>query len=413
MYDAQYYWLAAQRVVGTIPSAPEGFWGIRGVLTAFVYTPAAMLSAVIGPEASGFSVLLQNSVFLAWFAAFLLPRFVGRWQTVLTRTRWVGALLIWVVASGFAPFPLVDIYPAVGCVVILVLLRSESRFAIALAGVVGGIAINLRPAYFVTVVLLVLLVLVWRRWSGLLMPAGVAVALLPQAVFNMSRFGNSTVLPPESAALMALQARLGSYVVRYDTLFGLAQPQQFYCSPGMAQRLGSPLPATMGDLASTFLTHMPTSVVFALQKVGAALHWPLSTPYTTPMVGLDALYAVSITGITVVGIAALIRSAVRTRGGWSSSTWYGSTTISAVVVSGILTLVSSATESRFALPLVLIGAMGCATLANTRPAELWSRGRWWIIGALVVAVAVVALGYSGLSHPAPPGTFDRATCASL
>jgi hypothetical protein len=412
MYDAQFYWLAAERVVGSSPTAPEGFWEIRGVLTAFVYTPAAALGAVIGPEAAGFAVLLQNSLFLAWFAAFLLPRFVGRWQTVSTRARWLGAFLSWVVVSGFAPFPLVDIYPAVACFAILVLLRSERSLALLLAGLVGGISINLRPAYLVTVALLVLLALAWRRWAGVLMPVGVALALIPQAVFSTIKFGHWSVLPPASGALMALQTSLASYSVRYDTLFAAPQPQQFYCSPAMAQELGSPLPTTMGNLASTFLTHFPTSAVFSLEKVAAALHWPLSTPYTTPMAGLDALFAISITGVTVVGVAVLIRHAAQGRGTWSTSSWFGWATIAVAFVSGIITLVSSATESRFALPLVLLGTIGCTMIADRTPREAWERGRWWVLGTLAIVVAVSALGYAGLSHPAPPGTFDLATCAS-
>ena len=412
-YDALYYWLAAQRVVGSIGSAPEGYWGVRGVLTAFVYVPAAAASAVIGADVAGFAVLVQNTVVLAWFAAFLLPRFIGRGQPVSARVRWLGALLTWLVAAGFARYPLVDIYPAIACVAIVVLLRSDRRVALVLAGLVAGVSVNLRPAYMVTVVLLIVAVLVWRRWIGLLMPAGVAVALLPQALFNVAKHGLWSLWPPASGALMAMQASLAAYVVRYDTLFGAAQPQQFYCSPAMAERLSAPLPTTMGGLASTFLSNMPTSISFSLEKIGAALHWPLSTPYTTPMVGLDALFALFITAVTVAGVAAFVRSAVRARSTWSSSRWFDWAAVVGIAVGTILTLVSAATESRFALPLVLIGVLGIAPAADVRPREALTRERWWIVGVLVVTIAVVVVGYAGLSHPTPPGVFDQATCASL
>lgn len=412
-YDALYYWLAAQRVIGGIDAAPEGYWGVRGVLTAFVYVPAAAASAVMGAGAAGVAVLVQNAIVLAWFAAYLLPRFIGRGQPVSVRVRWFGALLTWLVASGFAKYPLIDIYPAIACVAFVVMLRSDRRVVLVMAGLVAGAAVNLRPAYMVTVVILIVAVLVWRRWAGLLMPVGVAVALLPQAVFNVTRNGAWSLWPPASGALMAMQSSLAAYVVRYDTLFGAAQPQQFYCSPAMAARLPSPLPTTMGGLASTFLSNMPTSISFSLEKIGAALHWPLSTPYTTPMVGLDALFALFITAVTVAGVVALVRSAVLGRRTWSSSRWFDWTAVVAIAVGTILTLVSAATESRFALPLVLIGVLGVAPAADARPRRALSRERWWIVGALVVTVAVVGVGYAGLSHPTPPGVFDQTTCASL
>lgn len=412
-YDALYYWLASQDVVGSIPAAPDDFWPLRGVLTAIVYAPSAALSAILGENFAGFSVLLQNALLLGWLAAFLLPRLLRDWCDVSTRTRWVGAGLTWLVVAGFAPFPLVDVYAAVACFLIIDLLQRDKRIAVLAAGLVGGVAINLRPAYLVAVLLLALVALVWKRRAGLLMPAGVVLALVPQAVFGAARFGSWSPWPPRSNVLMGLQAGLGSYVVRYDTLVAAPQPQLFYCSPAMAQELDGTLPASMGELAWTFLTHLPTSLIFSLQKIGAALHWPLSTPYTTPTAGLDVMFAMMITGVTVVGIAALIRRATLTPGRRPAGGWSTVTAVAAVLVSAVLTLVSSAVESRFALPLVLLGVLGCTTLSGVAPRTVWARGRWWVVGTAVAAAVVVAVGYSGLSHPAPAGTLSQATCASL
>jgi hypothetical protein len=412
MYDAKWYWEAAQSVVGNVAAAPEGFWRLRGALTALVYTPASALASVIGPDRASFAVLLQNAAFLAWFAAFLLPALIQRWRPISTRARVVGAFLAWVVVAGFAPYPLVDIYPAVACVAIVVLLRSRRRLALTLAGVLGGVSANLRPAYIVTVALLVLVAVVWRRWSGLLVPVGVALAIVPQVVLNRTAFGAWSAWPLESGALIAGQARLASYTVRYDTLFAAAQPQQFYCSPAMARELVPPLPASLGELATTMLGHVPTSAVFSMQKAGAALHWPLSTPYTTPAPGLDALYASAVTVIAVVGIAALIRLALRGCRAVRPVCGCDVAAIAAIAIGAIVTLVSATTESRFALPLVLLGVIGCTTITDVTPRRAWVRGRSWIIGTLVVALVVSAFGYAGLAHPAPPGAFDQATCAS-
>ena len=412
-YDAYGYWTAAQRVVGSAPASPGGFWELRGVLAGFVYVPAAALSRLIGPAAAGFSVLLQNSLVLAWVAAFLLPRVIRQWGPASSRTRWLGAFLIWLTVGGFARYPLIDIYAAIACVVIVLLLRSRRMMSLAIAGLVGGIAVNLRPAYMVTVLIIAVLAVAWRRWAGLLVPAGIAVGLVPQVVLNLIRYGTWSVSPAGSGGLVALQAGFASYLVRYDTVLGSASPMQSYCSPSMAERIGSPLPSSMDQLASAFLGHFPTAVVFSLEKVSAALHWPMSAPYATPTPGLDALFAALITAITVVGLAALIRLAIRVRRPPSSERWFGWAIIAAVVIGAVLTLVSSATETRFALPLVLLGAIGCTTLVGIDLGQAWTRGRNWAVGTLIILLGVTTMGYVGLSHPAPSGAVNVVMCAAL
>ena len=212
---------------------------------------------------------------------------------------------------------------------------------------------------------------------------------------------------------MALQAGFASYLVRYDTVLGSASPMQSYCSPSMAERIGSPLPSSMDQLASAFLGHFPTAVVFSLEKVSAALHWPMSAPYATPTPGLDAVFAALITTITVVGLAALTRLAVLTRRRSSSEHWFDWSVIAAVVIGSVLTLISSATETRFALPLVLFGALGCCTLIDLDRGAAWARGRRWLIGTLIATLGVTGLGYAGMSHPAPSGAVNVAICAAL
>lgn len=415
--DALYYWWGAQDIVGSLPAAPADYWPLRGVLTAFVYTPAALVSAAGGERLAGFAVLLQNAVVLAGLAAFLLPRLVVGERPVTPRARWLGAGLIWLVTAGFAPYPLVDLYPAVGCLVIVVLLRSHRWWPLLLAGLIGGVAVNLRPAYILTVALLLVLALVRHRWPGLLVSVGVVAGLVPQIAFNAIVLGVSgaAVFPPESGELTATQTHLASYVIRYDTLFGETPQPLFYCSPDMATRLDAPLPTTIGGLASSFLSNMPTSVTFSLEKVGAALHWPLSTPYTVPMPGLDALFALAVTAITVVGCAVLLHAATRRRGALGRSCTqarYDLAGFGVVAGSTLLTLVSSATESRFALPLVLVGVVGCVTLANAEVCRPWQRAPWWCAGTAAVVLTVLALGLAGLAHPAPPDSFGQATCAA-
>lgn len=410
-YDAYGYWTAAQRLVGTSPVSPEFFWALRGVLAGFVYVPSAVLSKILGAQTAGFSVLLQNSVVLAGAAAFLLPSFLKPWRELSDQARWSSAFLVWIAVGGLARYPLIDIYAAIACLVVIVLLRTRSARFIGLAGLIGGIALNLRPAYMVTILIIAVVVVVWRRWSGLLFAAGVAVSLVPQVVFNVIRFDTWSLSPAGSGGMVGLQAGMASYIVRYDTLLGADTPAKFYCSPTMAHEVGTTPPLSMAQLANFFLDHFPNASVFASEKIAASLHWTLSTPYATPTPGLDGLFAVFVTAVTVFGLAALIRLTAQDRGRPARRDWFAWTLTAALVVGAVLTLVSSATETRFALPLVLIGLIGCTTFVDADPRAVWARKRGWVVGTVIVALGVMTLGYVGLSHPAQPGPVDATICS--
>ena len=413
-YDAEKYWTAAQGLLGTAPMADSVFWSFRGALTAVVYIPAAALSALLGPQTAQFTILLQNALVLGWFGTFLLPKFIAYWKPVSTRLRLASVFLTWIVMVGFAPYALVDLYPVVAVIVALLLLRSNTSFVILIAGLISGFALNLRPAFLVSAVLIGVVAVIWKRWKGALFALGVVIGLVPQLIVNVVQSGIWSLVPPAQSSLVALQAGYASYIVRYDTLMGAAVPQQFYCSPAMAnQLLGTTLPASTGELASTFLGNMPNSIVFSLQKIASALQWPTSNPYTVPAPGIDELFALAITSITVIGLLALLRLAVKSRAKWSSTVWQNWAALAAVVLSSVVTLVGAATESRFALQLVVIGLVGCLTLPAISPRRAWNRGRWWIVASLILVIVVSFFGYKGLSHPAAPGIADQAICAAL
>ncbi|WP_146071134.1 hypothetical protein [Cryobacterium sp. Y57] len=413
-FDAWFYWAAAQTIFEPRPEV-EFFWGFRGVLGNYAYLPAAGLARLLGPGFDGFAVLFQNAMFFSWFAAFLLPRCIAIWRPVTLQGRLLGAFLTWIVLAGFAPYPLVDAYPAIIIFAIMVLLQTKGILAIVLAGLLGGIAVNVRPSYLVIVGGFLLVTLIWRRWRGLGFAIGIILGLVPQLVMNVVRLGEWILWPPLSSSLVSLQSGYGAYIVRYDTLFDADSPQQFYCSPEMANALTAPLPETAGELAFAFLAHLPSSLFFALEKVGASLHWPLSTPYTTSNVGVDGLFALAITLITVCGISSLLFTVFRKRldERWRHSSWLAAALAGVVVIAGTLTIVASASESRFALPLVLTGVLGCASLGNAKFRDFWQKHRYWIASTALIVVVVWFFGVSGLQHPAPAGPVDQEICASL
>ena len=412
-YDAVWYWTAARSVVGSVAGAPGGYWDLRGVLTSLVYAPAAAFSAVIGPRDGRFAVLLQNAVVLGWLAAFLLPRIVERSHALPVRGRWICAVLTWIALAGFAPYPIMDIYAVIACFVVVSLLQRGGYIALAAAGIAAGVAINLRPAYLVVLAMIAVVALVWRRVPGLLFIAGAILGVAPQLIFNVIRSGKWSFSPPLASTLVSVQTSSAAYLVRYDTIGGARVPQQSYCSPQMARAIGDHVPTTMRALGSTFLQHVPTASLFSLEKVAASLHWPVSAPFGNPTAGVDAVFAFFVTAVVVVGVGALVVSAVRDHESWTPARWEHAAVLLAVLVGTIVTIAGSAMETRFALPLVFLGIMGCTTLSHGPARELWTSGRRWLVTAAVLVVATSVVAHIALSNPAPRGLVDPAVCRSL
>ena len=115
------------------------------------------------------------------------------------RGRWIFAGLTWIVLVGFAPYPLTDAFATIACIAFVSLFVRGSRTALVGAGVCAGVAVNLRPTYLVTVALMVLIVVIWRRWSGVFTVAGIGIALTPQVLFNVIRSSSWSLWPVESA----------------------------------------------------------------------------------------------------------------------------------------------------------------------------------------------------------------------
>ena len=147
--------------------------------------------------------------------------------------------------------------------------------------------------------------------------------------------------------------------------------------------------------------------MFSAQKIAAAVHWPLSTPYTVPAPGGNALFALIITAVTVGGGAVLLRATLRSGRGATVAqaaaaiVWLGS----------LATLVSAATEARFAVPLVLFGIAGCAMLASGPMRLPRARAGAWVAGSLVAVAAVYGVALTGLQHPVD-GDASVSTCAA-
>jgi hypothetical protein len=410
-YDAGHYWGGATALLDGGSVFDRGLLTVRGVLTSFLYLPAATVARVAGPSAAGSAVLVQNAVLVAVIGAVLLPRVVGIWRTTTPAVVWVCAVASALLLRGLAPFPLTDLWAAALLLAAVVGLDGSGRVRFLVAGCLAGVAFNVRPAVLIPLGLVGVAVLVARRWSGLWFAAGGVLALLPQ--FALNRWRGTTWFPwPEAtAALTQVQAKTAAFVVRYDTVTSgqVADARLFFCSPRMAHALHGVAPGSTRELALAYLSHPIEASIVSVQKVGAALHWPLSTPYFSPAPGADGLVALLVTAVAVVGAAGILRATFRH--GWLALSlpqaglllaWAGS----------LLTLTTSATETRFALPLILVGIAGCGLLADRGPALPRTRGgRIWLAATVVAVAAVFGAGAWGLQHPlSGDGTVAR--CAA-
>ena len=412
IYDADGYFSGAAALVSGGNVFEEGGLDLRGVLTAFLYAPAALVARLGGDQLAGAAVLAQNAVLIAVLGAVLLPRLVGTWRSVTPVVVVVCAVGTGLTTAGFAPFPLSDLAAAALLVTVLVAIDQGSPRWLVVAGLAAGAAVNIRPATLLPLVVVGLAVLVARRGAAAWAALGGAVALLPQFVLNQ-RHGSPGWLPvPEQTGwLTQLQAHYASHLVRYDTVVGAGpdvRPTLYWCSPDMAQSLGGSLPTSPAGLVGTYLDNLPGSLVFAAQKIGAALHWPLSTPYLTPAPVLDGAFAVLVTSVSVVGAAVLLRRTLAAGRGVSLGQVAGVLAWKMVVVG----LATTATETRFALPVLLLGVAGCALLAGDGlRGRRWTASRPWVVGTVLAVLLTYGVGVTGMQHPQALGA-DALSCTA-
>jgi hypothetical protein len=398
VYDAARYFNGSLALFTDADLAREGDLDFRGILTAVVYAPAALAEHAL-PGAGPWAVLAVNALLVAAVGAFLLPAIAGRRHSL-----WVCAPLTWLVAARFAPFPLMDLPAAAAFLTgVWLALRQRARWVPGLVGLAAGITFNLRPAYLPALAVLAVLVAVRHRqasWTGRAwFAAGGLLASLPQVAFNALRGSAPGPTPPGMAGLAGFQARYASYVVRYDTIEPTTgAPQQFYCDPSLSAAVAAHPVDSTGGLLGALLANLPGSALFLAEKVGAALAWSWSTPYSTTATAERYELAVPVVLIVVVGVAAACRTP-------------DTRAIAVLAAAVCASLMTSATETRFALPLVLLGVAGCGLL----DAGLLTAGRsrrWFVPAVLAGAAVLVTAGALGVAHPMPPGPAAATACAA-
>ncbi len=413
VYDAAGYWNGGHALLTGGDFYTVGRLDLRGTLTVGVYLPAIIVTQVLGHGVAGWAALMQNSLLIAILGAVIVPRIAGLIVPIRNVHIWMSAAVCGLLLSGFAPYPLMDLWAlALVLLGILVVCTADRWWSLALGGLALGVALNLRPAYLAPVALgaVVWLAFRWRRvaWVGI----GALVTIVPQMIVNLAHNGPRRPWPAMTAFLSAGQSESASYVVRYDTVAYVSglDPRQAYCNPHYAALVSArPSPWSGKELASSYFHNLPSSLMFVGQKVSASLHWSWATPYADPAPARLSFMTPLVILVSVIGILGLIRHLVRRPTGTSRMMVF---ILVAVWVGSLATLAFAQPETRFALPLVLIGLVGCLVLIPSpshRPR--WSRANVaWSVAALALAAVLLGVGMSGLAHPAPPGNYSLAIC---
>ena len=421
LYDAAQYWGGAAAIsAGEGPIEPGGLT-TRGVFTAAVYLVPAFVSAALGPGSAVWTVLAWNSALGAVVAVLLVPRLATLFSSSPSSRPpalriWSSAILVSFVLSGFAKFPLIDLWStALALAGVYGIIVGRRWWVLLLSGLSLGIAVNLRPSLIAPVLLsMIVLLFIHPRAVGIGAAAAV-LSVIPQLALNVRAWGLWSPVPRETIPLSAVQAAHATYAVRYDTVaFADQRPQQWYCDPAYASRLiDDPVPNNqLGVVASAF-QHLPDSLWFLTRKAAANLHWSFATPYENSPGDGSAIMALLVVAVSSFGVVALVLAAIRSRSDRRRlmatlallGFWFGA----------LGTLVFSTPETRFALPLVMVGLIG--VLATVPERFTWSRpSRGSLVALACGLVLMVGLSFAGAeaqTHALPPGpVVDAADCAS-
>jgi hypothetical protein len=419
IYDAGVYWVSSVALISGGDHFTLGGLLIRGALTPMVYVPAAAATSILGPASAVIAVLVQNAVLIAILGTVLVPALARLFVPTPTAFIYLSALATAVLFGGMAPYPLVDLW-AVSLVLVAILVVAKhprSWIALAVGGVLLGAVFNLRPAYLVPVVLIVLSWGFFSRLPSLAVILGFAVALVPQVVTNAIFTGSLAPWPVNAFVVTDVQTKYAGFIVRYDTLAYVpdaAAAQLFYCNPGMANKYLSGSPGGMGELALTFVQHMPTSIKFVAQKISASLHWTSASPYSGyPSTEMSAL-TLGVVAVCAVGLLGLIWFLVRSKSATKPLVLRHLVPILALWLGVVATLGFSTPEARFAIPLIVVGLVGCGVIGSAFAATpvVSAKSIVWVGGALALITAILWIGHTGLAHPAELGDATARICST-
>lgn len=412
VYDAGGYWVGARSIVEGWAVADvynAGWLAVRGIGTVSIYLPSVLFHEIGGTPAGQIAVLIQNAMLIACVGAVLIPQMIRLIAPLRAVQVWVSAVGTASLLSGFAPYPLMDLWAASFVLAGLLLVCKRGGGALLAGGVLLGLAVNLRPAYLVPVGLAAVIWAAFRWRSSPWALAGGLASVLPQVISNRLLAGSWSPWPVQSFVVTNIQTQYAAFVVRYDTVAFApsSSPQQFYCNPQMASAVAGHVPSSSPELLQAFLANLGDATLLVGEKIAATLFWSFVTPYSNPPGDKSALTVV-VLAVTALGTVAVVGLLVRRRD-WRRAPLLPA--LIAVLVGSLVTLAVATPEARFAMPLVLIGILGCVTLIPSRDGAAGRRANLvMFLAAAALAAGLFGLGTVGLAHPATAGDVTATQC---
>lgn len=412
-YDSHGYWVLSQTfsVDGHFSLLNFENNGLRGYSL-----PLVLFGVRNAGEALGFNefhiVMAFNAALFALVGAVLAPALARltwpqRSWSVARRLVLCGLLLaFW---RGYLNFPLSD-FPALtaALLAILAVASIDSPYRMLGAGFAAGLAVNMRPAYLLLVpALLALIAWAWiaRRRSGAtvnwvqaglcvwLFVLGLAAVSAVQATSNHEHLGTYNPIPGGSE-LADFQYTVGLELQRYDTYVGddQATPRMSYEDPHTKEivaGLGGDVVDGMGGYARIVTEHPLVMGGVFLRHVVNGLDQRYPTPYVEEFDGGgNKLWRTAGFLLVFLALVRLLWPAARRR--LAPTNWRYPATL---LVAGA-TVVASAVEARFLLPVFLLAAL-VAIAPGGWPSPLGEpeRGtrRFLVPAALLASLAVYCL----------------------
>jgi len=318
---------------------------------------------------------------LAGRGVWLLPA-VGRRLGVSAGPALAVSVIVTILARGpLGPFSLTDPWPLILLAASLVLVDRGRWWPHLVAGAFVGVALNLRPASYVSVASILLLLMVRLRRKAVPVLVGLALALVPQVALNIKLGGGPSPFPMQGSLVQDVQLRYWAYVPLYATSREGADPRVFYRDRRWPSTRDSTAPTSHGDLLRFYVSHPVDSVWLGLQKVSGWWMWTEGMPYLragpSPVWSPDSLLAAVLAagGLMLV----LTRKVGRTVASGRPAGFLGGT---------LLTAIASVPKTRMALR------------------------RGTLVVTAVVAVGLMVSGSEVVQHAAEPGPVTPTSCAA-
>ncbi|HJZ36802.1 MAG TPA: hypothetical protein VJ204_11090 [Solirubrobacterales bacterium] len=418
-YDSGAYWALSETFVKAGHFSFLNFENtdLRGYGLPFIYFLLRNAGEFLG-LADATTVAIFNAAVFAVVGAVLAPRLS---RVAMPNVGWgLGRRLLlcavlWIFWRGFLNYPMSDFVAlALALVALCAVGSSISTPAFALAGASAALALDVRPAYFLLVPIVVILY-VWRWYAGderrdrrwilrfACLAAAVVVVSLPQSLSQHDRYGSWTPLPGGSG-LVGLQYTDGLLLQRYDTYVGGSetQVQMNYLdndTKGILEGLESGQVKSTGQYARIVVEHPVTLAGVFLRHLVNGLDQRYDTPYVEHLEGA-ANKPFRVAGFLLVFLALVRIAWPRSRRRLGPISWRYLVALLLCSVSSI----ASAVETRFLLPVFLLAAI--FVLLPGWPSPVYpvgsGRSRYLPLAAIVIAAVVffgvVAIVVSGASN---------------